>query len=90
MSATDVVLGVGLLGILLVFMLPAARFKRGRESPRGEFPVVGKSLSRLHLHGEVLSITNEPVHVVPCLTAAAGCEREKFPIDSWDQGGAWL
>ena len=50
---------------------------------------VGKSVSRLHLHGEVLSISTEPVHVVSRLTAGPNCEGKKFPVNSWDQGGAW-
>jgi len=89
MSAVEVVLGAGLLGILLVFVLPAARFRRGREFPRGKSVVVGKSVSRLHLAGSVLSVTSEPVQVVPCLMICSDHERESFPINPWDQGTAW-
>jgi len=65
MALIDLLLFLQSAGILFVFFL-IAWLRRDREYPRGS-SVVGKSIARLHLWGDLLTVTSEPVRVVPCL-----------------------
>ena len=66
MGLIDLLLFLQSAAILLVFFM-IAWLRRDRESPRGSLPLVGKCVSRLHLWGDLLTVTSEPVRVVPCL-----------------------
>ena len=65
MALIDLLLFLQSAAILLAFFL-VAWLKRDKETPRGN-SVVGKCVLRLHLWGDLLTVTNEPVRVVPCM-----------------------